>query len=78
MKLLIHNHRDGSQQEIEGDPHTLQVQLLTMFPWLDGCHAYGDLDTMIDAVDSTQGRSIEIVDDTLHPFLQLQVTHAIG
>lgn len=71
MKILIHNHYTGAETEYEGDRHTLQKLLIKLYPMLEGCYDYGDLDGMIEYIDSMQSRSVEITDETEHPFLKV-------
>jgi hypothetical protein len=71
MKIAIHNHHNEGVQELEGDRHTLQKLLFKLYPVLEGRFYYGDLDGMLDYIDSMQSRSVEITDETEHPFLKV-------
>jgi hypothetical protein len=71
MVIKIHNHSTDTEIDYEGDRHTLQKLLFKLYPSLQGRYYYGDLEGMIDYIDSFQSRSVEIVDETEHPFLKL-------
>jgi hypothetical protein len=69
MKVAIHNHLNDSMKTYEGDPASVERQIIEDYPWFKHFDD-GDLETLCAYIDCQQMFSVEVLDDTEHPFLR--------
>lgn len=67
MRVAIYEHLHDTFKMYEGDPDSIERQILEDYPWFHDFE--GDLETLLAYIDSQQMLSVEILDESPHPFL---------
>jgi hypothetical protein len=69
MTIVIHNLHSNSEKVYQGDKHSISRQLDDDFPWIATMYGPEDLRDALDYIDSQQNFTVEVLDDSLHPFV---------
>lgn len=64
MKIVVHNHYSESDEVFDGEPKRLYHRIVDHYPWLahHDVEDAGDLEALLEQLDSSQGFSVDIVE----------------
>lgn len=70
MRVVIYDWLHSSHKVYEGDPTSVERQIVEDMPWHGEHFEEGDLESLLAYIDAQQMFSVDVEDDSAHPFLK--------